>query len=170
MFKRQKVQEAILVTPYWKTQYWYPMILALSKEPPLIIPINKKWNLAAWKLSKPSIRKTSHRKRTHQLYNCIWSLWTSWCKKQQPAINNLQYGPKNILMFLAQQQHYSYQYLNKRPEVILPKKQQLETWDLGILPRYMVKNYSNNDTLSLPQLQEKGDLTTLYSYDVETSI
>ena len=58
------------------------------------------------------VLQQSHRKRTHQLYNCIWSLWTSWCKKQQPAINNLQYGPKNILMFLAQQQHYSYQYLN----------------------------------------------------------
>ena len=58
MFNRQKVQDIILMTPYWKTQFWYPMILTLTKEPPLIIPINKKWNLTAWKLSRPSIRKT----------------------------------------------------------------------------------------------------------------
>ena len=34
----------------------------------------------------------------------------------------------------------------------------METWDLDILLQYMVKNYSNNDTLSLPQLQEKAIL------------
>ncbi|RCH80652.1 hypothetical protein CU097_002769 [Rhizopus azygosporus] len=44
----------------------------------------------------------SHCKETHQLYNRGWSLWTSWCKKQQSATNNLQYEPKNILKFLVQ--------------------------------------------------------------------
>jgi hypothetical protein len=152
--------------------------------------------------STTSFLQQSHRKRTHQLYNRGWSLWTSWYKKQQPAINNLQYEPKNILKFLVQQQHYSYQYLNvirssigsvfkivhkdkpplaqhplileffaakKRSEVILPKKQQLETWDLDILLQYMVGNYSNNDTI-VTSTARKDDLTTLYSYDVETSI
>ncbi|CEI98221.1 hypothetical protein RMCBS344292_12336 [Rhizopus microsporus] len=158
----------------------------------------------------------SHRKRTHQLYNRRWSLWTSWCKKQQLAINNLQYELKNILKLLVQQQYYSYQYLNvirssvgsifkivhkdkpplaqhplileffvakKRSEVILPNKQQLETWDLDILLQYMVKDYSNNDILSLPQLQEKAilllciammwrprsDIGTLQARDIEFS-
>lgn len=51
MFKKQKVKEAILVTPFWPTQYWYPMILKMTKRKPLIFQISKTWRLAAWKLS-----------------------------------------------------------------------------------------------------------------------
>lgn len=50
-FQQQKVQEAILVTPFWPTQYWYPMILQMTRTKPLLFQISKTWRLAAWKLS-----------------------------------------------------------------------------------------------------------------------
>lgn len=51
-FRQQRVAEAILVTPWWTTQFWFPMILQLTNESPILMPINRKWTLAAWRLSR----------------------------------------------------------------------------------------------------------------------
>ena len=50
-FQAQRLREAILVTPYWPTQFWFPMILRLASRPPLIFKIRRNLSLAAWRLS-----------------------------------------------------------------------------------------------------------------------
>ncbi|KAG1090212.1 hypothetical protein G6F39_010639 [Rhizopus arrhizus] len=56
--------------------------------------------------------RNATRKRTHQLYNRGWSLWSKWCQDQHPKINPLEYEEQNVVKFLVSQKQYSSQYLN----------------------------------------------------------
>jgi hypothetical protein len=49
----EQVKEAVLVTPLWPTQFWWPMILQMThkKFQPIVLPLNHKFQLIAWKLS-----------------------------------------------------------------------------------------------------------------------
>lgn len=50
--KVQKLQQAVLVTPFWPSQFWFPMILKMKHlDNPIIMKTSKKFYLAAWILS-----------------------------------------------------------------------------------------------------------------------
>lgn len=46
-----QVTEAVLVTPHWPSQFWYPMILRRIVAPPLHFRISRTVHLTAWQLS-----------------------------------------------------------------------------------------------------------------------
>lgn len=48
--RTDKVKEAVLVTPLWPTQCWWPLIITLTKEPPILMKLTNRWTLAAWRL------------------------------------------------------------------------------------------------------------------------
>lgn len=47
----QRLKQAVLVTSWWSSQFWFPMILRMKHmQHPIIWKINQKWSLAAWRL------------------------------------------------------------------------------------------------------------------------
>ncbi|KAG1246026.1 hypothetical protein G6F68_014809 [Rhizopus microsporus] len=56
--KEQKLKEVVLITPMWPSQYWFPIILKMKhRQYPLVWQVNKKWTLAAWRLSTTTGRR-----------------------------------------------------------------------------------------------------------------
>lgn len=54
--KRDRTREAVLVTPNWPTQFWYPTILQMRHlATPIVWHISNKWQLIAWQLSTTKI-------------------------------------------------------------------------------------------------------------------
>ncbi|KAG1037455.1 hypothetical protein G6F43_012861 [Rhizopus delemar] len=49
--KRQKIQSAVLVTPLWTTQHWFPMVSRLKQLAKPITFKLQQWKMIAWKLS-----------------------------------------------------------------------------------------------------------------------
>lgn len=49
--KADRVKTAVLITPSWQSQFWWPMVLHQSIAKPLTFKVNKLWSLTAWKLS-----------------------------------------------------------------------------------------------------------------------
>jgi hypothetical protein len=39
-------------------------------------------------------------------------VWSNWCRSQDPELDPEEYSPNNVLQFLVDNQHFSYQYLN----------------------------------------------------------
>ena len=62
-FKQDRVQEAVLVTPFWPTQFWWPMVMRHSRHRPLVLPISKRFQLTAWKLSGGQGDKGAYQRR-----------------------------------------------------------------------------------------------------------
>ncbi|KAG0778835.1 hypothetical protein G6F16_012953 [Rhizopus arrhizus] len=52
------------------------------------------------------------RQSTHKAYNNGWKVWSNWCRSQDPKLDPEEYNPNNVLQFLVDNQHFSYQYLN----------------------------------------------------------
>ncbi|KAG0805309.1 hypothetical protein G6F20_012009 [Rhizopus arrhizus] len=52
------------------------------------------------------------RQSTHKAYNNGWKVWSNWCRSQNPKLEPEEYSPNNVLQFLVDNQHFSYQYLN----------------------------------------------------------
>jgi hypothetical protein len=63
---QEKITQATMITPWWPTAIWFPIVQALAIGPPIQVPIasihlptptaiwpikNKKWKLVAWRLS-----------------------------------------------------------------------------------------------------------------------
>jgi hypothetical protein len=57
IFEVYKVTKAVVVTPYWPTQYWFPMILNMKYLDHPIMMRTEKWTLAAWHLSTAKDKK-----------------------------------------------------------------------------------------------------------------
>lgn len=49
--KQQKIEDAVLVTPNWPTQHWFPMLLRMQQLATPMILKAQKWQLIAWRLS-----------------------------------------------------------------------------------------------------------------------
>lgn len=60
----QKIEQVILISPVWPTQHWYPLVLQLCMDLPILLPLSadllikdnqphflNKLQLASWKLS-----------------------------------------------------------------------------------------------------------------------
>ena len=60
------------------------------------------------------------RQRTHKAYKNGWRVWSNWCRSQDPELDPEEYSPSNVLQFLADNQHFSYQYLNGLRSSIAP--------------------------------------------------
>ena len=92
----------IVVTPVWQTQVWYPRLLQLSTQNPIILPQtpallmspkrqqhplveNQSLRLATWKLSgntlliQDSLITGSIRSSSNSNYDVSWRKWLSWC-------------------------------------------------------------------------------------------
>lgn len=49
--QEDQVKSAVLVTPNWPSQFWWPLVLHRSQAAPLTFQLNKQWSLTAWLLS-----------------------------------------------------------------------------------------------------------------------
>jgi hypothetical protein len=57
--KLQKIHQTVLVTPFWPSQFWFPMILKMKHlDNPMIMKISKKFPLAAWRLSTKKMHQS----------------------------------------------------------------------------------------------------------------
>ncbi|KAG2223257.1 hypothetical protein INT45_006983 [Circinella minor] len=111
---QEKIEEAVLITPQWKTQFWWPLIQRYCKGKPMVINIkHKKWNLVAWRLLIARGRTmASLKKRTDLVYDGHWSRWVHWCQQQQGKIDPTAYQPKKVAKFLVEHKDLAYQTLN----------------------------------------------------------
>ena len=111
----------LLIAPVWPTQGWYPTLLQLLVEQPILLP---RWNnllvlphnkqlhphrnkllLAAWTVSgdplqaevflnKQSTMCASWTSGTEKQYRAVWKKWTGWC--DQRDINTLQASVEEV--------------------------------------------------------------------------
>jgi ribonuclease HI len=54
--RTDRVKEAILVTPFWTTQFWFPMVQQLAKDEPMLLRLSSRLTLSVWRLSGRSMR------------------------------------------------------------------------------------------------------------------
>jgi hypothetical protein len=52
--QQDKTKEVTLITPFWTSQFWFPMLLKMKQVSTPIIWETKQWNLIAWRLSTRS--------------------------------------------------------------------------------------------------------------------
>ncbi|KAG1451636.1 hypothetical protein G6F56_008034 [Rhizopus delemar] len=74
--------------------------------------INNSWKNFGLNLETSQFLAKATRASTHKAYNNGWNRWATWCSEQTPRINLEEYNTKNILEYLMQHNHLSYQYLN----------------------------------------------------------
>ena len=130
--------ECILITPVWKSRPWYPVILSLLADSPLLLPKDSKllqlpgtdkvhplcsqknFRLAAWPLSgkkyqnRGFLRRCQRYCRPHEdkkttcQYESAWNAWSSWCDQRQ--VDPFSTSLNVILEFLAELLHKGYKY------------------------------------------------------------
>ncbi|KAG1186716.1 hypothetical protein G6F70_009599 [Rhizopus microsporus] len=54
---QDRVQDCVMVTPTWPTQYWWPMVLKRNKAQPLVFNLKKNFSVTVWRLSGCTRRK-----------------------------------------------------------------------------------------------------------------
>jgi hypothetical protein len=54
--KKDRVKTALMITPMWPTQHWWPMVMAHSRTPPLRLELSRQKILCAWLLSGNTTR------------------------------------------------------------------------------------------------------------------
>ena len=115
----------LLVAPVWTTQNWYPLLLQLAVEQPILLsrkdnlltlphnqelhPLKDSLCLAAWMLSKDRLRlsddaitiiSASWSSGTDKQYNSAWKKWCGWCEERK--IHLLQASVDEVVNFLSQ--------------------------------------------------------------------
>lgn len=126
----------ILVAPLWRTQPWFPSLLNVLVDLPILLPdipdliipslncdcpvLETQPKLVAWKVSGiTSVPKeipnnaiellmSSRRSKTISNYNSAWKKWEGWCK--QRGMHPFQADVSAILGFLADQFEEGRQY------------------------------------------------------------
>ena len=126
----------ILVAPLWRTQPWFPSLLNVLVDLPILLPdipdliipslncdcpvLETQPQLVAWKVSGiTSVPKeipnnaiellmSSRRSKTISNYNSAWKKWEGWCK--QRGTHPFQADVSAILGFLADQFEEGRQY------------------------------------------------------------
>ncbi|CAO3594558.1 unnamed protein product [Absidia cylindrospora] len=68
MIKIHKVKAAILITPYWPMQHWWPLVMELALDKPQEIFLTKHKILAGWLLSNRNTKKVDWRRTQHNIY------------------------------------------------------------------------------------------------------
>ncbi|KAI9484102.1 MAG: hypothetical protein EXX96DRAFT_165302 [Benjaminiella poitrasii] len=134
-----------------------------------------------------SVLQQKHRLETIRNYNQNWRKWVLWCQQQQqPSLDPLNYNSKNVLTYLTSLPHYSTSHLNviessislvypnkpnisrhhlikdfftghKKGKIVVPNKEDIEIWDLNILPKYIATKYQQSNNLSIKDLQQKNN-------------
>ncbi|KAI8480797.1 hypothetical protein Bbelb_414820 [Branchiostoma belcheri] len=126
----QKVREdraqVILIAPVWDTAVWYPVLLEMVVEEPILLPQHEhlliqvesglphpegsKLQLAAWHVCGDNMRCTAFRQRagTQRQYSSAWDKWSSWCRGRDldPVCAPLS----QVLEFLLSQHERGLQY------------------------------------------------------------
>ena len=111
LIQSQRVEHLVIVTPVWPTQTWYPLLLTLCIDFPILLPIQKdlltregrnhplpQLQLAGWLLSTVATKRedflaktrdillAAWRKNTTSSYSSAWNKWGSWCS-QRGSVN-----------------------------------------------------------------------------------
>jgi hypothetical protein len=103
------------------------------------------------------------RESTHRAYDNGWNHWTIWCKKQQPICNPSEYNPKNVLLFLQDNQSYSSTHLNTLRSSIASVFSITNHACLPIADQPIIKDFfaaKRNSEVKIPTEQQ------LYTWDV----
>ena len=131
----QQVSHMVFVAPVWPAQPWYPLLLDLCIDFPLLLPVQedlltqgrrthplKHLATASWVASvsrgyqtadisaqSREILLAAWRKNTTSAYSSAWTKWSRWCS-QQVNVNPLSPSLTNVLDFLALQFHEGKEY------------------------------------------------------------
>ena len=118
----------LLIAPVWTTPNWYPLLLQLAVEQPILLPrkdnlltlphshelhpLKDSLRLAAWMLSGDRLQAKAFLmmqsqssvhlgpRGTEEQYNSAWRKWCGWCKQRK--IDLLQASVDEVVNFLSQ--------------------------------------------------------------------
>ena len=135
---QQDRAECILITPVWKSRPWYPVILSLLVDRPLLLPKDSKllqlpgtdkvhplcsqknFSLGCMASFRKEVSKqgfseevskilqASWRQKTTCQYESAWKAWSRWYDQRQ--VNPFSTSLNVILEFLAELLHKGYKY------------------------------------------------------------
>ena len=127
----------VLVAPIWQTQHWWPLLLQLVVQLPVLLPASPtllqdpsnpkaihpmypRLRLAVWTISNNSAQQQAFRQElpvrlssatrqsTNKSYDYAWTKWNSWCNRRK--VNPISATVKDILTFLSDQFDSNLQY------------------------------------------------------------
>lgn len=177
--KQDKTKEAILVTPLWKSQFWFPIILQMKHTPgsshnmeceqPMefnhleVISDKRKTDGLNHETIEHLSKKT--RSSTSKAYNAYWRKYATWHRKQKcdPKTYNIQ----QILEFLVDNRNKSYYTLNGYRSAVASV--------LTILHPNNMPIANSRDVVDFFKAKRRGDVqikktTQLEKWDVDTLI
>ena len=125
---KKEQTELVLIAPAWQGQHWYPILLNMLTEEPILLPVlrntlsspkgeahpmilNNSLHLAAWRVSGkrtrtqafqkklPSSSSRVWRKGTRTAYDAAWNRWASWCNQRE--IDPVQATVADVTEFLT---------------------------------------------------------------------
>ena len=158
---KKQVARIVLITPLWKTQPWYPLVLELLEDFPRRIPHQSDLvampqgqeflmqqrvpQLVAWPIRQSyssrgfssqasDLMLASWRDKTNSNYSSSFSRWCSWC---QPRGRDPLSGPiDDVVNFLADlfSQGYQYQSLNAYRSAISSTHENIDGVSVGNHP------------------------------------
>ena len=127
----------VLVAPIWQTQHWWPLLLQLVVQLPVLLPAsptllqdpsnpkaihpmyprlrlavstisNNSAQQQAFRQELPVRLSSATRQSTNKSYDYAWTKWNSWCNRRK--VNPISATVKDILTFLSDQFDSNLQY------------------------------------------------------------
>ena len=151
---RMQNANLVLIAPVWKSQAWYPILLALLVDYPCLLPAQEttilqmhtitlpirghEVQLAVWPISgdlakrdsfskeATSLLMASWRSKSQSSYNSLFHKWECWCNERN---RDPIHGPvTDVINFLAEQYEagYSYRSLNSYRSAISSAHQKVD--------------------------------------------
>ena len=148
---RQQGADLILVTPVWKTQPWYPTVLEMCKDFPLLIPQGRNLIQPTHPQSMPDVVPGRYKKqqlsekatelmlalwreKSSKAYDSQFQKWIGWCSERSADPISCPIG--EVVNFLADlfSQGYQYRSLNAYRSAISSVHDKVDGYDVGQHP------------------------------------
>ena len=155
--RTQNVELLVLVAPVWPAQTWYPLLLHLGTDLPLLFPtqtgderqsvspsgqpttgwmetIRQRYDTADISEATRNLLLAAWRKNTTSTYASAWSKWVGWCDRRQ--VNPLSAPLSLILEFLKDQfeEGKAYRSLNVYRSALSALLLEIDSFKVGSHP------------------------------------
>ena len=156
---REQKAQLVLVAPVWKSQIWYPTLLGMVIQEPLLLPASPELIQPTHRVNKPDISPTlaawvfsgkdsehnlsagasrlllsSWRQKTAKSYDSLFNKWVRWCNERNsdPVSGDIN----EVINFLAALYDEGYQYrsLNAYRSAISSVHEKIDGYDVGQHP------------------------------------
>ena len=152
--------QLVLVAPVWKSQIWYPTLLGMVIQEPLLLPASPELIQPTHRVNKPDISPTlaawgylrqrfrtqnlsvgvsrlllsSWRQKTAKSYDSLFNKWVRWCNERNsdPVSGDIN----EVIIFLAALYDEGYQYrsLNAYRSAISSVHEKIDGYNVGKHP------------------------------------